>query len=130
MARCVYCNGVGRVSEDAQPGYSQYVGWGRAVCQYCNGSGTDGRTAGGTSGGATPIVKAHPVVWVFAILGGIFGAGLKEVGVNGLVGALVGFVVLGVSAGVLMRFAVGRRILIGIAVLFAAMLALGAFLSN
>ena len=130
MARCVYCNGSGRVSEDAQPGYSKDVGWGMALCQHCNGSGTDGRQADGTTGGATPRVKAHPVVWLFAIVGGIFGAGLSEVGVNILVGAFGGFVVLGAIAAVLMRFRVGRRILIGIGVLFAALLALGAFLSN
>ncbi len=129
MARCVYCNGSGRVSENAQPGYNESVGWGMAVCRHCGGSGSDNR-ATGNNGGATPRAKAHPVVWVFAILGGIFGAAMKEVGVNELVGALVGFVVLGASASVLMRFRIGRRILIGIAVLFAAMLALGAYLSK
>ena len=130
MARCVYCNGSGRVSENAQPGYSKYLGWGMAVCQHCNGSGADGRPAGGATDGAIPRVKAHPVVWMFAILGGIFGAALSEVGVNVLVGAVGGFVALGATAGVLMRFRIGRRILIGIGVLFAALLALGAYLSN
>jgi hypothetical protein len=102
---------------------------GMAVCRTCGGSGNDNRAAG-SNGDATPRMKAHPVVWVFAILGGIFGAALSEVGVNVLVGAVGGFVVLGAIAGVLMRFRVGRRILIGIGVLFAALLALGAFLSN
>jgi hypothetical protein len=105
------------------------VGWGSVVCRHCRGSGSDNRAAG-NNGGATPRVKAHPVVWVFAILGGIFGAAMKEVGVNALVGAIVGFVVLGASASVLMRFRIGRRILIGVAVVFAAMLALGAYLSK
>lgn len=130
MARCVYCNGAGRVSANAQPGYKESAGWGMAVCRHCNGSGTDGRPAGGATGGATPPVKAHPVVWVFAILGGIFGSALSEVGVNVLVGAVGGFVALGATASVLMRFRIGRRILIGIGVFFAAMLALGAYLSN
>ena len=129
MARCVYCNGAGRVSANAQPGYKESVGWGMAVCRQCGGSGTDNRAAG-NNGGATSRVKAHPVVWVFAILGGIFGSAMTEFGVNVLVGALVGFVVLGASASVLMHFRIGRRILIGIGVLFAAMLALGAYLSK
>ncbi len=126
MARCVYCNGTGRVSAGAQPGYKVNAVWGMVDCRHCGGSGGDARAVGG----AAPRTKAHPVVWVFSILGGIFGAALSEVGVNVLVGAVGGFVVLGAIAGVLMRFRVGRRILIGIAVLFAAMLALGAFLSN
>jgi hypothetical protein len=100
-----------------------------AVCRYCGGSGSDNRAAGGF-GGATPRVKAHPVVWVFAILGGIFGSAMTEFGVNVLVGAVGGFVLLGALASVLMRFRIGRRILIGMAVFFAAMLALGAYLSG
>jgi hypothetical protein len=95
-------------------------------CRHCGGSGGDALAGGGVA----PRVKAHPVVWVFAILGGIFGAGLSEVGVNVIVGAVGGFVVLGAIAGVLMRFHTGRRVLIGIGVLFAALLALGAFLSS
>jgi hypothetical protein len=126
MARCVYCNGTGRVSANAQPGYKVNAVWSMVDCRHCGGSGGDDRAVGG----AAPRVKAHPVVWLFAILGGIFGAALSEVGVNVLVGAVGGFVVLGAIAGVLMRFRVGRRILIGIGVLFAALLALGAFLSN
>ena len=64
-----------------------------AVCRHCNGSGSDGWPAGS----ATPRVKAHPLVWVFAILGGIFGSALSEVGVNVLVGAVGGFVALGAT---------------------------------
>jgi len=130
MARCVYCNGSGRVSEGAQPGYKESVGWGMVVCRQCGGSGVDARATGNDSGG-TPVVKAHPVVWVFAIVGAIFGSAIMtEFGVNALLGALVGFVVLGASAGILMRFRVGRRILIGMAVFFVAMLALGAYISK
>ena len=129
MARCVYCNGAGRVRADAQPGYKESAGWGMAVCRECGGSGVDPRGTG-NNGSATPHLKVHPVVWVFAILGGIFGSAMTEFGVNVLVGALVGFVVLGASASVLICFRVGRRILVGIAVFFVAMLALGAYLSK
>jgi len=96
-----------------------------ADCQYCGGTGKTG-----SSSSATPRLKMHPVAWVFAIFGGIFGAALEQVGINVLVGALGGFIILGASASVLMRFRIGRRILIGIAVFFALMLALGAYLSN
>lgn len=125
MARCVYCNGAGRVSRDAQPGLKRHVSWGMADCQYCGGTGN-----AGSNSSATPRLKMHPVAWVFAIFGGIFGAALEQVGINVLVGALGGFIILGASASVLMRSRIGRRILIGIAVFFAVMLALGAYISG
>lgn len=128
-SRCIYCNGAGRVSKDAQPGLKTNVSWGMADCQHCGGSGYVRGAAGATGGGAS-FGKIHPIAWVFAIIGGILGAALEAVGVNSLIGALGGFIAGGASANFLIHFRTGRRILISVFILFLAILALGAFLSK
>ncbi|HRX40891.1 MAG TPA: hypothetical protein P5072_15760 [Parvularculaceae bacterium] len=128
-SKCSVCKGTGRVLENAQPGYKYNAGMGTAMCRNCGGSGLVRGAVGATGGGAS-FGKIHPVAWVFAIIGGILGAALEAVGVNSLLGAIIGFMAGGASANFLVHFRIGRRILISVVVLFLAILALGAFLSK
>ena len=118
--KCKKCDGTGSVLSHLNP-YSQRINAGHGT-HMCNACGGMGRIHDPNAAPAAPRAKTKPVVWYFGGIGALFGGVLQPWDIGWFFGAAFGFIGLGVVAGILSEFRIGRIVLFVAGAAFAALM--------
>ena len=129
---CEKCRGSGAVVSHLNPydGPKVGAGFGTHRCTNCGGRGKVYDFYATRNGPASPGAKTKPVVWLFGILGALYGGVLQPFGTDWFVGAVLGFVGAGMAAGFLNESRIGRIVLGVIGFALVAIIAAGIVMSG